>query len=126
VKQASSGQNGAAMHAAPACADRRVPLDHSSILAAKAELISDRKLASDSRSLFDAVPSFDSFCGPQATISIPPPKQREKEHGKRSMKGRDGLANVAYRLGKQLSSGHGIWDITLVLSLLSVRTTQCR
>ena len=52
------GRNSGAILAAPFEADRYAPPVQSSILEAKAEPISDKRLPSDNKSLFDAVPLF--------------------------------------------------------------------
>ena len=54
----------AAMLAAPLQADRCAPVVPSSILEAKAELISDKTCPSDNKSLFDAVPLLNPFSWP--------------------------------------------------------------
>jgi hypothetical protein len=56
VKRASSGRDNTATLGAPPLADRRVPPVPSNILATTAELISNKKLPSDNKPLFDAVP----------------------------------------------------------------------
>ena len=56
TRHAPSHRNSAAAFAPLVCRDRNVALDPSSIPVAKVELISDRPLPIDKKSLFDTVP----------------------------------------------------------------------
>ena len=64
MQSASSEQDSDATLAVLLQMDRRVPSVQSNILAAKAELTSDKTLPLDNRSLFDTVPLLDPFVAP--------------------------------------------------------------
>jgi hypothetical protein len=79
-ERVASGRNGAAILAA--LLDRCAPLVQSNTPEAKAELISDKKLPSDSRSLFDTVPfSSPLFVTPLPISSAPRGKKARQRNG---------------------------------------------
>jgi hypothetical protein len=89
----------AATLAAPLRVDRYAPPVQSSILEAKAEPISDKRLPSDNKSLFDAVPLLYPFVVAPLGISRAAAKQTGKQHGKGTVNLGNGFASVAYESG---------------------------
>ena len=96
-ERVASGRNGAAILAA--LLDRCAPLVQSNTPEAKAELISDKKLPSDSRSLFDTVPFSSPLFVTPLPISSAPTKQEGKKQGKGTVNQGNGFANVAHHGG---------------------------